>query len=323
MRIITGRSLTRLLLGVMFITPVLHGRTVAQGEKTAESHPLYHRSGFLPVNRTRLFYEIIGSGKPILIVHGGPGMDHSYFLPQMASLARHYRLIFFDQRGSGKSAADVDSSSMTVNTFVADIDGVRRALHLGRVNLLGHSWGGLLAMRYALSHPDHLESLILVNPTPATSAMRDSSFAIMRERASSADTLALSQITSSAGFRQSSPETMTRFFRLLFKPTFADQRYVDSLTLQFPLDYAVRRKTVNYLNRDATVRSYDLRAGLRDLRCRALIIGGDHDMIPKAALEEIHHSLVGSRLVIISNCGHFPFVEAPGEFDKAIEQFLR
>ena len=250
-------------------------------------------------------------------------MDHSYFLPQMASLARRYKLVFFDQRASGKSDAEVDSSSMTVKTFVEDIDGVRRALHLGKVNLLGHSWGGLLAMRYALAHPDHLQSLILVNPTPATSAMRDSSFATMSRRRSPADTLAMSQIISSEGFKESSPETMTRLFRLLFKPVFADQRYADSLTLQFPADYALRRTMMNYLNRDVTIKSYDLRAGLRDLRCRALIIGGDHDMVPPEALNQIHHALSGSRLVIIRHCGHFPFIEAPQEFDKTIEQFVR
>jgi len=291
--------------------------------RAAGEQPMYHHSGLLKVNGTKLFYEVMGSGTPILVLHGGPGLDHSYFLPQITPLAQHFKLIFFDQRASGKSDAHVDSTTMSVKTFVADIDGVRRALHLGKVNLLGHSFGGLLAMRYALAHPDRLNSLILVNPTPATSAMRDSSETVIRRRISPTDSLAMARIRSSKEFKAGAPEAMVRFFRVFCRPLFADPRYADSLTLQFPPDYAARQKTIGYLYHDQTLRSYDLKEGLRNLRCRALVIGGEQDAIPHVALEAIHHALAGSRLVMLDHCGHYPFVEAPEAFEKAIEQFLR
>ena len=282
-----------------------------------------HQTGTLNVNHTTLYYETFGSGTPILVLHGGPGMDHTYFLPQMLSLSRRYKLIFMDERASGKSSADVDSSSMNMHMMVEDVEAVRVALHLGKVNLMGHSWGGLLAMRYVLAHPDNVKSLMLVDPTPATSAMRDSSFQNMRHHMTVGDSINLAKITASEEFRKGSPATYAKFFRSLFRPLFADTTKLDSLTLEFPSDYAARSKAIQFLYRDPTLKSYDLTAGLRDLRCRALIIAGDHDQVPPGAFEQIHYDLSGSRLVIIKDCGHFPFIEAPQEFDAAVERFLR
>jgi proline iminopeptidase len=311
----------RSLVSVALILYLVFGASVG----TAGQRPTggETQSGYLSVNGTRLFYESMGRGTPLLIVHGGPGLDHSYFLPQMRALAARYRLIFFDQRGCGKSDADVDSTTMTVDTFIRDLDGVRRAFHLRRVNLLGHSWGGLVAMRYALVHPENISTLILVAPTPATSAMRDSSFAFMRHNRTPQDSAEQATIMDSPGFKAGSPDAMAKFFRLLFRPLFARAGNADSLTLIFPEDYAKRRSLVTALYRDPTLKAYNLLEGLRQLRCRSLIIDGDHDMVPHAALEQLHHALVGSRIVILRDCGHFPFIEAPEQFAHALRMFLR
>lgn len=292
-------------------------------KRAAARQAVVHQSGTLNVNHTTLFYETFGTGTPILILHGGPGLDHTYFLPQLLRLSHRYKLIFFDERACGRSSADVDSSSMTMRTMVDDVDAVRVAFHLGRVNLLGHSWGGLLAMWYVLAHPENVKSLILVDPTPATSAWRDSSFAIMKRRRTIGDSARLAQFAASDAFNDSSAAALTAYFRLLFKPMFADTSLVDSLTLKFPADYATRMKALRHLNMDPTLRRYDLNEGLRDLRRQALIIAGDHDIVPLEAFEQIHRDLSGSRFVIIKNCGHFPFVEKPKEFDAAVESFLR
>ncbi len=296
---------------------------IARPKSMAARRSPGHQTGTLNVNHTSLYYETFGSGTPILILHGGPGMDHTYFLPQLLSLSRRYKLIFLDERASGKSSADVDSSSMNMHMMVEDVEAVRVALHLGKVNLMGHSWGGLLAMRYVLAHPDNVKSLILVDPTPATSAMRDSSFRSMQRHMTVADSVDIARITASEEFQKGSPATYAKFFRLLFRPMFADTTKLDSLTLEFPSDYAARSKAIQFLYSDPTLRSYDLSAGLRELRCRALIIAGDHDQVPPGAFEQIHHDLSGSQLVIIRDCGHFPFIEAPEEFDAAVERFLR
>ncbi len=112
--------------------------------------------GFTQINGTQLFYKIIGKGTPIVILHGGPGLDHSYLLPQMAELAKTHKLIFFDQRASGKSSVDSDTNSTTMKNLVEDVEGIRKAFKLGKMNLMGHSWGGLLAMFYAIRFPNNI-----------------------------------------------------------------------------------------------------------------------------------------------------------------------
>ena len=128
----------------------------------------------IPVKGGKIYCHVIGSGEPIVIVHGGPGMEHTYFLPQLNSLANKYRLIFYDQRGSGRSPVDVDPSTMTMDQFVDDLDSIRSFFKMDKMNLMGHSFGGLIAMRYAVKFPDHLNRLILMNTTPQSSYWRDS-----------------------------------------------------------------------------------------------------------------------------------------------------
>jgi len=132
--------------------------------------------GYKVINGVSHYYEVVGEGVPVVIVHGGPGLDHSYFLPQMKQLAKNYKLIFYDQRGMGKSSADFDGKQMTMDNLVEDLDGIRRAFGLEKMNLMGHSWGGLVSMFYAVKYPGRLQSLILSNTTPASSALRDQAF---------------------------------------------------------------------------------------------------------------------------------------------------
>ena len=197
--------------------------------------------GYKMVNGVSLYYEAIGEGVPLVVVHGGPGLDHSYLLPQMAELAKGYRLIFYDQRAMGKSSADFDSSQMTMNSFVEDLEGIRKAFGLEKMNLLGHSWGGLVSMFYAIKYPSHLQSLILVNTTPASSVLRNLSFGIMSLKTTKEDSIAQLQIAETDGFKKRDPATMAKFFRLLFHGSFHDRRYADSLTLAFDSSYACEK----------------------------------------------------------------------------------
>jgi len=260
--------------------------------------------GLRLINGTQIYCKSIGTGIPLLIVHGGPGLDHSYFLPQMTQLADTYELIFFDQRGCGQSSVHVDSAAMTVN-------------------LMGHSWGGLLAMLYAIKHGDRLNSLILVNSTPPTSALRDSSIRIMAGRTTPADSAQEASVIQTAEFKRREPSAVREYFRLMFRGMFHDPHDEEELTLTFRPDYAERSALLKYLARDTTLRRYDLLSQLESVSCPVLIIGGDSDLVPPASNEAIHRHISGSQLVIMKNCGHFPFIETPAQFFPAVRTFLQ
>jgi proline iminopeptidase len=127
--------------------------------------------GFADANGMLIYYMQVGTGTPLIILHGGPGDSHEYLLPHLLPLARNNRLIFIDERGSGRSQKLEDPSGYTVENMVEDVEGVRMALGLGKINLLGHSYGGVLAQAYALKYQDNLDHLILCSTFHSTSKM--------------------------------------------------------------------------------------------------------------------------------------------------------
>lgn len=308
------------VLRLLFLLSLFVVCFVRAGDKPK---PFKVEEGTKTINGTELYYKTMGKGTPVVIVHGGPGLDHTYLLPQMSALAEHHKLIFFDQRASGRSASVVDTNSMTMDNFVEDVEGIRKAFKLGKMNLLGHSWGGLVAMFYAVKYPKNLNSLVLMNSTPASAAVRNASFAVMLKRTSRDDSLAQATLVRTDGFRKGDPKTIAEFFRILFRGTFYDRRYADSLTLTIDSSYATKRRFMQYLSRDTSLAAYDLHSKLSVVRCPTLILGAVYDMVAPEANERIHQSIPGSTLVVLDSCGHFPYIESPKKVFAELERFLQ
>ncbi len=124
----------------------------------------------VPIGNATLYAREIGSGQPIIVLHGGPDFDHTYLLPDLDRLAASFRLIYYDQRGRGQSADHVVANDVTLLSDVADLDEVRRHFQLESPTILGHSWGAVLALEYALRHPRRVSHLVLMNPAPAAAS---------------------------------------------------------------------------------------------------------------------------------------------------------
>ncbi|NUO80027.1 alpha/beta fold hydrolase [candidate division KSB1 bacterium] len=276
--------------------------------------------GTKQINGVALYYKTIGEGEPIVILHGGPGLDHSYFLPQMERLAKSYKLIFFDQRASGRSSAPKDSTGMTLDHFIADIDGVRQAFGLEKMHLMAHSWGGLLAMNYALKHSAHLKSLILVNSVSANSADRALADKNLQSRYTRQDSLDRAQVMQRPAFQMRDSKALAEFFKIVFRPAFYDRKFAKQLTLAFQPDYVKKSAMLQYLSKDLA--TYNLHAQLATLKVSALIIHGEADPLPVEAAAQLHESLKGSEFVLLKYCGHFPFIEAPQDFVVNVKSFL-
>ena len=120
--------------------------------------------------RPDLFYKVVGNGPATLVVvHGGPGNSLSSVLADYAPLEKNQRIIYYDQRGGGHSDLVADDEKLSILHHVADLDAVRAHFGIERMNLMGDSWGGLLAAAYAGVHPDRIERLILQDSAPPTS----------------------------------------------------------------------------------------------------------------------------------------------------------
>ncbi len=282
---------------------------------------MHVEEGFQQVNGVELYYKSVGVGEPIVILHGGPGLDHTYLLPQMAQLAADYQLIFYDQRASGRSSGRADATSITIDNFVEDLEGLRQALQLEQINLMGHSWGGLLAMFYAIRYPQHLNALILVGSAGASWEFRPAFSASLQGRMTEDDRLALNRLQASEGFRKSRPEAMNAFFRALFRPYFYDRSLSDQLTLQLNEQTAMNNLAVNSLMW-SYLGNYDLHAELSVIDRPTLIVHGADDPIPAEFARKIHRHIPNSEFVLLENCGHFPYIETPEVFFGRVKGFL-
>jgi len=112
--------------------------------------------GFVDANGELIYFKAFGRGEPLLILHGGPGASHDYFLPYLLPLAHKNRLIFIDERGSGRSQKLENISAYTIESMAEDVEEVRQVLGLGKISLLGHSCGGVIAEAYALKYQENL-----------------------------------------------------------------------------------------------------------------------------------------------------------------------
>ena len=289
------------------------------------------RESRIPVGRASLYCREIGQGQPIIVLHGGPDFDHGYLLPDMDRLADAFRLIYYDQRGRGKSADQVQPEDVTLASEIADLDTVRQHFNLEAPALLGHSWGVVLALEYALRHPTRVSRLILMNPAPASA----NDLAVMRKayiQKLGADMDRQREILASAGYKEGDPEVVAARYRLHFKPALARPEDYEKLMATMKAEFISQgkegilkaRAVEDQLMRDTwQTNGYDLLPKLRTLRIPTLVIYGDHDFIVREIAGHIAGAIPNARLVTLRNCGHFAYLERAGEARKAIDDFFR
>jgi proline iminopeptidase len=173
-------------------------------------------------------------------------------------------------------------------------------------------------MYYAIKYPQNLRSLILSNPTPASSLLRNAIYSTLSTRATKKDGDEYRKLTSSKEFKERDPVTIAKFYKLLFAPSFYNKKYIDSLNIILPPDNEKKSKMLALL----PLFKYDITKQLDTIKCPTLIVAGDYDIMPPEANKEIHKEIKNSKLVTLKHCGHFPFVEDKKEYFKLLENFL-
>ena len=279
-----------------------------------------HEDGLVSVNGTRLFVHREGSGEPAIVIHGGPVLDHSYLQPYLAPLGDELELVFYDQRLSGRSDGVVDSASVRLNTFVDDIEALREALGLGRVHLIAHSWGGLLAMKYATAHPGQLRSLILLDPMAPTAALWQEEERALGASLLPADTAGVGALRATEEFAAGEPAALEAILRHSFRSQFRDRSLSEGLAFHIEEDYLERSRQFGHMMGDLT--TFDLLAALRDVDVPTLILYGQDEPGASIGGDAIAEAIPGAQRVTIPAAGHFPFVEQPEAFLEAVRAFL-
>jgi proline iminopeptidase len=285
------------------------------------------REGYGSVRGARLYFREVGSGPTLIVLHGGPDFNHNYLLPELDRLSRAFRLIYYDQRGRGKSSPGVVPEDVDIESEVDDLDRLRQHFGLDAIAMLGHSWGSVLAMEYATSHPAQASHLILLNPAPASHAdfLR---FREGREIVEAASLAKMRAIANEPAYAAGDIETEAGYYRAHFSNALhrSDQLeiVVRRLRAHFASDDIVKARAIESRLYGQTWLSpdYDLLARLRKTHVPTLVIHGDHDLIPRDCAQHIAEAAQGSRLVVLGDCGHFSYLERPDEVFGAIVDFL-
>jgi len=292
-------------------------------DASPDSAPPPARAGTLSVEDAEIWYQSIGTGEPVIAVHGGPGLDHSYLLPGLEPLGEVARLILYDQRGLGSSPTVLDSASVSITRFLDDIDAVRqRVAGTPRVTLLSHSWGAIPALLYAMRWPQRVEGLILVSAVEPGQRYADAVAAAQAERRAPEDAAAIDSLLGTAAFRSGDRATVNRLFFHVFRGTFADPSIADErFRLRLGERTTVQGRIVSTLVM-TPLAGLDLWDELPALDVPVLLVHGEADPIPLEMIRELESALPRARLVTIAGAGHFPFVEKPDEFLAAVLSFL-
>ncbi|HEX2348996.1 MAG TPA: alpha/beta fold hydrolase [Ktedonobacterales bacterium] len=286
------------------------------------------REGFLPVEGATLYSRDIGQGPPVIVLHGGPGFDHNYLLPDLDRLADAFRLIYYDQRGRGKSTWNVPPAPVSLQSEMDDLERVREHFQLEQAAVLGHSWGGLLAMEYAIRHPERVSRLILLNTCPAS----DDDFALFERQLAvrdPEDAERMRVLDSDPRMAEGDLDTRAAYYRLYYQPTLRPPELLDRLISHLQVGWTkesvltARATTRRLFPETVKMPGYNLLPALARLRVPTLILHGDYDFIPLPCVTHIAEAIPGARLVVVRDCGHYSYLERPDAVRQALDEFFQ
>ena len=289
---------------------------------------LIPNEAFVQSGPERLYVRDVGEGTPVMVLHGGPDFDHEYLLPEMDRLAGSFHLVYYDQRGRGRSFSGSQPDTVTMATETDDLDRVRESFGFESVAILGHSWGGLLAMEYAIRHPERVSRLILMNTAPASRADAIAFRDELTRRRSPAQTKRRNELRSDPRFLAGDIDSEAEYYRIHFGTTLRNPDHLDAVIRRLRSAFTeegivVARAIEDMLYEDTWERNeYDLLPALRQLDIPTLVITGDNDFVPREVIAHIADAIRGSRVEVLADCGHFPYLEQPEATRTIITAFM-
>ncbi len=267
----------------------------------------------------KIYYEIFGTGTgtPLVMVNGGPGFDHLYFHTSSAweKLAENRRIMFYDQRGNGRSSPLKPGQSCTLADQIDDLDALRAHLGIEKMDLLGGSWGGFLSMAYSARHPDRISHLILVDS--AAPKWTDTIFLFDKVFPETVERQAGLAYAIEFGDKPADDENIREYLSMIF---YSPEKREAALKLLTPGSYT--KAVYEAVTRD--VARFDLNPEIRKFRFPTLVITGRYDMnVAPLVAYQIHKAIPGSQFAVFEKSSHLPFTEEPEAFARTVEEFLR
>lgn len=310
-----------LALLLLILTACVHA------EPEALHAPADREGYFAGADSVRLHYRTVGAGSDtVVVVHGQQGNTMEYLAPDLEPLAEDRLLLFYTQRGGGRSDPVEDPAQLGIDAHVRDLEALRQHFGLERLALLGHSGGAGIAARYALEHPGRVERMLLVSPMPP--AREPFGAAAGQRFVARFDSMAFSRL-----------QALHASLSTAADPTAVCQEIARSV---LPVGFLATAEAAERMRGDfcdapperlrtegrrsaafqQSLGAWDWRSELKALRVPTLVIHGAEDAIPEASARAWVEALPNARLLVLAGADHYPHVDQPRSFFAAARQFL-
>jgi len=277
-------------------------------------------TGYLENKGASIYYEITGTGDPILFLHGGPGLNHTYMLPWFNALSKKHKLVFFDQRACGNSAKNILKSSVTLKNTVDDIDALRKMLKVDKINIIAHSFGCLLAAKYAEDYPARIKSMVLLNPVPLSKEYEKASEELEKENTDKITKRKVDSILNSPAFKAGNPAAYNDLYKQSFRPVFHNRKFGDQFSIT--MEAGVDTDRLKLFNMIPELTGYNFYDKLNTINCPVIVVNGKYDLIPVDAQLRIKEGINNCWWQVMDKSGHFPFIEQQSDLVYLIRTFL-
>jgi len=272
------------------------------------------------------WYETLGTGTPVMVMHGG-GLDHASLRPWLDPLDDLARLIYYDQHGLGRSQRPDDYSGITNDTWVEQAESLRRFLGHDKIVAFGHSYGGYIALEYALKYPDRVSGLVLLSTAAvldyAADVLAEAAVRSTKEQFESVMALFHHPDAVGAAGAVKPPQTDDDLARLWHAVLPVYSWSLDAAAAEQLLRPVVFSAKAHNYQVDYLLPAYDVSSRLREIAVPTLVMTGAKDFITTpAAAQRIHTGIRDSELFIFENSGHFPYVEERGLFLQKTRDWL-
>lgn len=290
-----------------------------------DSNKLQIEEGYKTVNGVNHFYKIVGKGEPFIVLHGGPGMYHDELFPFFLDFGKSNKVIFYDQRGNGKSLLErIDSTTFSVDLMVEDLEELRKEFGIHQLNIIGHSWGGLLAMYYAVKYPNNVKRLILVDAAPVNTGLLIQCYENLVSMFDPQEWEYVQQLWESEAYLSGDPDIHNEAMRISEGTVFSNKSVIEEY-MEVAAFNEKTAKNVVALNDLATQMKLNITVQdkLSNIQCPTLILNGKDDFIIKEAPQLTNQLILNSEIVFIENAGHYPHIENEESFFKELNSFIR
>lgn len=280
--------------------------------------------GYISVTGGRIWYEIMGhdrQGIPLIVLQGGPGASHTY-MRHLEVLADERPVIFYDQLGTGKADRPTDSSLWTIDRYVEELGQVWQKLGIEVGHIIGHSWGGMLAVDYALTKPKGLVSLILDN-APLSVPRRIDDVAVCRANMPNEIREVLDR--HEAAGTMESEEYQQALMAFYQRHVCRISPWPDALTKAFSdinLDIYMTMQGPNEFFFTGNLKDYDRTRRLHEIKVPTLFLCGRHGLVPPDTSAWFQSLLVGSELVVFEKSAECAFLEEPELYYRIVRDFI-